>query len=176
LQHAQEAAWRAYDEADAATRRVVRATAYPAPDGPLTPAERAARERYLHRAATGAYRRGELSVEQLCEVLTHRNGWDLGRHPFDHEAQLRRIGRNRLLHTYRTVSDLERTTWSEACVAAAARRSLVDEAFAAALRAHRAQSRLTAAVPRQRHSGSVRRPVRRPLVALAAKVPLVDHS
>src|SRR5439155_5880439 len=45
----QEAAWRAYEAINAATGRVIRASAFPVPTVPGTREEFAARERYLHK-------------------------------------------------------------------------------------------------------------------------------
>jgi hypothetical protein len=158
-QRTKDAAWRAFEAADTAARRILRARMFPVPATPLTPGEFAGRERYLHRTATDAYRRGELSVEQLSDALSHRNGWDPRRHPFEQEEILRRAVRRRLLRVYNAASALERTTWHEAEVAAAAKRSLDDEAFAAAQRSRQLCASLAAEEP-QRHTrfGAVRRP------------------
>ncbi len=150
-QRTRDAAWRAFEAADTAARRVLRARMFPVPATPLTPGEFAGRERYLHRTATDAYRRGELSVEQLSDALSHRNGWDPRRHPFEQEESLRRAVRRRLLRVYHAASALERTTWHEAEVAAAAKRSLDDEAFAAAQRSRQLRTSLDAEEP-QRHT------------------------
>jgi hypothetical protein len=161
-QRTQDATWRAFEAADTAARRVVRAAAFPVPSTPLTPSEFADRERYLHRAATEAYRRGELSVEQLSGALSHRNGWDPRRHPFEQEAVLRRAAQRRLLRVYQAASALERTAWHANEMAAVAKRSLDDEAFDAAERARQAGVRLAAGKPSRYPSARV---VRRPTLA-----------
>jgi hypothetical protein len=158
LHRAKEAAWLAYDAAEVAARRAVQASVFPTPDEPPSPDEVAERERYLHRAATGAYRRGELSVEQLSWVLSHRNGWDPRRHPVDQEVMLRQAGRCRLLRAYQAVSEIERAARQAADAADVAKRSLDDEAFTAALRAHRARSRLAAEATRRPPVIPARRP------------------
>ena len=135
---ARDAAWRAYTAADEAARRVGGAAAFPVASTPPGPAELRARERQLHRVATGAYRRGELSLADLSDVLSHRNGWDLRRHPADHEVRLRRIAGERMLAAYRAVAALEDTARHHAEVAAAGAVSLRHEAAAATARAHRA--------------------------------------
>jgi hypothetical protein len=158
-QRMQEAAWRAYEAADAAARRVLRAAAFPLPATPRTPAEFADRERYLHRAATDAFRRGELSVDQLRDALSHRNGWDPSRHPFEQDAMVRRAAQHRLLRVYQAAAGMERAAWQAAGIAAAARRSLDDEAFQAAQRARRAHARLAAEnAPRRVRIGFAHRP------------------
>jgi hypothetical protein len=141
VQRAQDAAWRTYEVADSAARRATKASVFPVSDQPLTPDELRARVRYLHRAATEAYRRGELSVQQLTDALAHRNGWDPLRHPFDQDLRLRRIGRDRKLQAYQAVAALEQSAWHSAEMAAAAKSSLRDEAFSAALSFRRAQER-----------------------------------
>ena len=147
-----EAAWQAYETADRAARRAIRAAAFPTPLTPLTPAEYATRELHLHRAAQAAHARGELSTDQLIDAMSHRNGFDPRMHPFEQDAMLRRIARDRLLRVYLTASDLERTAWREAEVAMAAKGSLHREATAAAGRVRQirhlsARTRVFAARP-----------------------------
>jgi hypothetical protein len=162
-QRTQEAAWRAFEAADRAHRRIAGAGAFPVPSTALTPSEFADRERYLHRLATQAYRRGELSVEQLGDALSHRNGWDPRRHPFEQEAIVRRAARLRLLRIYQTAAATERAAWDTAERAAAAKRSLDEEAFAAAQRARLLGTRLAAERPQRR---PVVGPLRRPTLAI----------
>jgi hypothetical protein len=127
-----DSAWQAYEEAEVAAKRAIRAAAFPVPETPLTPAEFADRERYLHRAARAAQARGELSTDQLIDALSHRNGFDPRLHPFEQDALLRRLGRDRMLLAYRTAAERERVAWREADLAQAAQRSLDREAAAAA--------------------------------------------
>jgi hypothetical protein len=131
-QRAVESAWNAYQEAEKGARRAIRAAAFPTPETPLTPAEFADRERYLHRAAQAAHARGELSTDQLIDALSHRNGFDPRLHPFEQDAMLRRRARDRMLRVYQTASERERTAWRDADLARAAKRSLDREAAAAA--------------------------------------------
>jgi hypothetical protein len=147
-----EAAWQAYEAADAAARRAALATAYPTPAISGAPEDLAFNQRYLHDAATEAYQRGELTAEQLRDVLAHRDGWDPRRHPCEHEAMLRRAGQQRMLRAYQTASAMERAARHAADTAAAARRSLDDEAFTAALRARQASNRLAAELPRRQRA------------------------
>ncbi|MEQ4301478.1 hypothetical protein ABNF97_08815 [Plantactinospora sp. B6F1] len=131
-QEAVEAAWQAYEVADAAARRVGAAAVLPEPRTPRTPAEYADRERFLHRAVMAACTRKELTVLQLSDALANRNGWDPRRHPAEQEIVLRRVARDSLRAAYLAAEERERTAWRDAEVAAAAARSLRDEAFAAA--------------------------------------------
>lgn len=135
VQSARDAAWRAYEVAHEAACRAYQAAAFPVPECVPTPDEHAARERYLHRAAWEAYRRGDLSMQQLCDALAHRAGWDADRHPFEQELILRRAGLERKLDAYRTVAAMERTAWRTADLAQSATCSLRAEARAASVRA-----------------------------------------
>jgi len=139
-----EAAWRAFESADTAARRMGQAGAIRLPMRALTSEDLRDRERYLHRTATDAYRRGELSLTDLNDILAHRNGWGPQLHPADQEVALRRIARQRLWAAYQAVAAIERTARHHADVAVAAQRSLHDEAFAAMVRAQRAEDRRSA--------------------------------
>jgi hypothetical protein len=138
VQSAKDAAWRAYESAEAAARRAFRAAAFPTPHEPLTPFELRARERYLHRTAREAYQRGELTLSQLNDALSGRNDFDPRLHPFEQQLVLRRMGLERKLQAYRTVSAMERRAWESAEVAEAAKHSLRREANSAQLRARQA--------------------------------------
>jgi hypothetical protein len=161
-QHTRDAAWRAFEAADLAARRVLLARAFPVPATPLTPSEYADRERYLHRGATEAYRRGELSIDQLIDALAHRNGWDPRRHPFEQDEILRQVTKHRLWRVYQTAADHEQAAWHAVEVAVAARRSLDEEAFAAKQRARLAEAALSD--QKQRRTAGVRT-VRTPTLA-----------
>jgi hypothetical protein len=143
VQRTQEAAWRAYELADQNVRRFEQAALFPAlaeeHEPPADELELAYRRRRLHRVATEAHERGEFSAVQLSDALFHRNGWDATLHPFEQDAMMRQAIRERRLHAYQEASTIERATWHAADMAAAARRSLEDEAFTAALRARQAQ-------------------------------------
>ncbi len=154
------AAWAAFDAADRAERRCRAAQAFPVPGTPVPPAEC---ERYLHRSATAACRRRELGVAELNEVLAHRGGWDPRRHPLEQELALRRLTRQHLLRRYLAATERERRAWHAADVAAAAVRSLREEAFAARQRLD-APVRDTAAdwLDDQLESATVTLPVLRP--------------
>ncbi|MFI5486934.1 hypothetical protein [Micromonospora echinaurantiaca] len=129
-----ERAWQAYDEAETAARRFVGAAALPAPRTPRTPAEYAARERWLHHAAMAAHWRGELSARQLSDVFCHRAGWDPRRHPVQQEIVLARAVREQRRAGYRLAAERERSAWRDAELAAEAARALAAEAYAAAAR------------------------------------------
>jgi hypothetical protein len=153
-QHRRDAAWQAYEGADAAARRAREAAAYPPPESGGTPEDLAANGRFLRRAVTEAYQRAELSADQVADALSHRNGWDPGRHRCELEVLLRRAVWQRLLAAYRTAAQMERAAWHAADTAAAGRRCLADEAFAVAQRVGRsgvrAGGRVAVPAPRQR--------------------------
>jgi hypothetical protein len=149
----QEAAWRAYEAAEAAACRVIQAAAFPPPRTPRTPAEYADRERFLHRAATEAFRRGELTIEEFADAIAHRNGWNPWLHPVDQETTLRRAARDRLLRAYRAASAMERSMWYATDMATLAKQSLEEELSVATWQAGVARTRLIAATaPRRRHA------------------------
>ncbi|MGK5739526.1 hypothetical protein [Micromonospora sp. URMC 103] len=140
-----ERAWAAYDEAETAARRFAGAGSLSTPRTPRTPAEYAARERHLHRAAAAAHWRGELTLHQLGEVFGHRNGWDPRLHPVEQEVRLTRVVRDTRLADYRAAQERERAAWRDAELAADAARALSAEAYAA--RARLRPIRVPAAVP-----------------------------
>ncbi|MEU9828995.1 hypothetical protein [Micromonospora chersina] len=125
-------AWRAYDDAEVAARRFAGAAALPAPHTPRTPAEYAARERWLHHAAMAAHWRGDLTARQLADVLAHRNGWDPRRHPAEQEIVLARAVREGRRAGWAAAAERERRAWRDAELAAEAARTLAAEAYAAA--------------------------------------------
>ncbi|MDG4780303.1 hypothetical protein O7614_11690 [Micromonospora sp. WMMD961] len=133
-QEEMERAWGGYEEADTAARRFAGAGALPTPYTPRTPAEYAARERYLHRAAMAAYWRGDLTMTQLGDVFAHRRGWDPRRHPVEQEVLLSRAIRDARLADYETAAARERAAWRDAELAADSACVLATEAYAAAAR------------------------------------------
>jgi hypothetical protein len=137
-----EEAWRAYEAAEEDVRRLAAAAALPLPRTPRTPAEYADRERWLHRAALDAQWRQEITVEQLSDILGHR-GWDPSRHPVEQELLLRRLVRDNLRTRQQVAREREQAAWRSAELAAAAARSLRDEAYTATGRAPGAQSLLS---------------------------------
>ncbi|MEU7909110.1 hypothetical protein [Actinoplanes sp. NPDC049118] len=132
-----DAAWAAFDAADRDARKSVTAAAFPILRQRRTRAELADRERNLHRRATAACRRRELSIAQLNEVLAHRGGWNPRRHPVAQEAALRAAVREHRFAAYQAATGRERRAWQDAERAAATVRSLRTEALAVQARAGR---------------------------------------
>ncbi|MBT8227178.1 MAG: hypothetical protein HKP61_09655 [Dactylosporangium sp.] len=143
-------AWTAFDTADARHRRTVLAASIPVPPRPLTPSDVSVRERHMHRAATEAFHRGDLSIDQLFDALASRNGWNPCRDPADQELIIGSIARYRRLQTYLSASAMERVAGHNAHIATSARRSLDDEAFTAEIQARQAYIRLAREVPQHR--------------------------
>jgi hypothetical protein len=125
-----DAAWAAYEEADTQARRTAAACAFPTPARRRRPGENVDRERYLHRNATAACRRHEISIKQLNEALAHR-GWNPRLHPVVQEAALRNATREHRLTEWRRAAERERQAWAAAEAAAEALRNLRAEALAA---------------------------------------------
>lgn len=127
------AAWAAFEEADAAVRRIRAAAAFPLLSRTRQPGENADRERYLHRAATVACRQREISIAQLNEILAHR-GWNPRLHPVAQEAALHHAIRAHRFAGYQQAQRRERLAWQNAEIAAEALRALRAEAAAALTR------------------------------------------
>ncbi|WP_089154919.1 hypothetical protein [Micromonospora sp. NBS 11-29] len=125
-----ETAWQAYQTAEQDVRRLAAAAALPLPRTARTPAEYADRERWLHRAALDAQWRDEITVRQLSDILGG-HGWDPSRHPVEQELLLRRLVRDNLRARQHAASEREQAAWRAAETAAAAARSLREEAYAA---------------------------------------------
>ena len=134
--------WQAYQDADAALARARAAAVYSSLDS----VDRAESARALRRGAQAAYRRGDLSDEQLLDALTHSNGWDPGLHPVEQELVLARAAVRHRFAAYQTALDAEAEAWRAADIATAAVRSLRLEVTAAAARADVAR----AALPQKR--------------------------
>jgi hypothetical protein len=93
----------------------------------------------LSRAALTAYRRGDLSVEQLREVFRRFSGWD-SRHERHERAMLRwRVAEREAHRRYDMAAVAERIANHEVDVSAAAARAWADEAAEAAEDARIAQ-------------------------------------
>lgn len=132
-----DVAWAAFDAADREARRFAAAAAFPIFKQLRTRAELADRERHLHRTATAACRRRELSIAQLNEVLAHRGGWNPRRHPVAQEAALHSAVREHRFAAYQAATERERQAWQDAERAAVTLRSLRTEVLIAKVPAGR---------------------------------------
>jgi hypothetical protein len=129
-----DAAWAAYETAEAEARRYAAAAAYPVMRRRRAKGENADRERFLHRTAFDFCRRREISIAQLNEILAHR-GWNERLHPAAQESALRAAVRDHRYDTYLRAVEHERAAWADSERAAEALRSLRAEACLATVRA-----------------------------------------
>jgi hypothetical protein len=128
-----DAAWAAYEVADADAHRFAAAAVYPVMRRRRAKGENADRERFLHHAAFTACRHREISIAQLNEVLAHR-GWNERLHPAAQESAIRAAVRDHRMATYLQAAERERAAWETAEQAAVALRSLRAEACMATVR------------------------------------------
>jgi hypothetical protein len=135
---AADAAWWLFHTADLAAKQALRAAQYE------TPVDRAgsgnsahARRRLLHRLATDAHRRGQLSAGQLADIIAGRDGWDADRQPVELDVKLRCAIRDHFWASYQKATTRERAAWRSAEIASRAKVSLAEEARLAASQATR---------------------------------------
>jgi len=148
-----DAVWKAYDSAESAAARIGQASAFPVPSIPPVAEDLAGQRLYVGRIAAEVHARGALSTAQLQDVLAQRNGWEAGRHAFEHEDALRRMARDGLLRAYQAATVMERSAWQALEVAVAAKSSLDREALMAALEARQAGGGAVPARHRQHRTG-----------------------
>ncbi|MFY1633819.1 hypothetical protein ACN27F_11160 [Solwaraspora sp. WMMB335] len=142
----QEDAGLAYQQAlHAARRRPVAASADGAvpPTTRVVPAAGTALDRDLSRAAFTAYRRGDISVDQLRQVWQRSgdpdSGSDPGRRDLDRAADQLRMRDRAARREYDAAAALARRAADAARIAEVAAAALIDEAAAAALDAEEAR-------------------------------------
>lgn len=130
-EHAAAAAWRALDQAQSAHaeavrrhRDAVRRRGEQSPDQ--------SGQRDLGHAAFGAYRRGEISQEELLRVWRWGSGWDPELEECERALRQARAGWREAHLRYRVAAGRERFTIAEAEVAGVQERALAEEAAAAA--------------------------------------------
>jgi hypothetical protein len=137
-QQARELAWREHDAAQQAhaTARLEATRRVPAPrpstDPPLT--------QEVSRAALAAFKRGDLSVEELREVFQRTGGWDAGQDQQDQELTRARAEEHRAQRAYDLAAAGERHLCREAEIVEVAARALADEAVQASEEAHAARA------------------------------------
>jgi hypothetical protein len=136
-QQSREQAWHAHDEAQQAhlNARLDAARQVPAPrpnaDPPLT--------QEVSRAALAAFKRGDLSVEELREVWQRAGGWDSGQEQQDQTLTRARAEEHAAQRAYGLAAAGERHLCREAEIVEVAARALADEAVAASEEAHTAR-------------------------------------
>jgi hypothetical protein len=137
---AQEAAERAYEAAwraavDGRPGAEGAPTAHP---GGATAEEEADREREVSRAALSAYRRGDISVQELREVWRRTADWDPAQEERERIADRCRIDQAAARRVHDRAAAAARRADQAARVAEVAAQALVDEAAQAAAEAHEA--------------------------------------
>jgi hypothetical protein len=133
-EQARAAAWReleevetAYDEAAGKYREVLRRDAEHPPDR--------AGQRLVASAALAAYRRGDLTQEQLWRVWRWGSGWDPERDQRERELSQLRAARRDAHLRYRAAASGERAVLAAADVAEVEARALAEEVATAATEA-----------------------------------------
>jgi hypothetical protein len=87
-----------------------------------------AERREVQRAALAAYRRGDLTTEQLRAVYARFSGSDSGRERHEREVQRRRATEQAAHRAYLSAAAAERAAYQEADVAVVAAQALAEEA------------------------------------------------
>lgn len=129
VQQARETAWQEYDAAQPAA-------AVPAPRTPAVPATVPAGDpSTLLRAALIAYRRGDISVDQLRDVFGWSTGWSGEYDRYELDAVRRRAAERDAHRRYDLASAAERAARHDVDVATAAARAWAQEAEDAAVEA-----------------------------------------
>jgi hypothetical protein len=82
----------------------------------------------VSRAAFGAYRRGDISVDQLQEVLRRSTGWDPSQEKQEHEAVSLRAAERAAHRRYYSAAANERSARKAAEIAEVAAQALAEEA------------------------------------------------
>jgi hypothetical protein len=98
--------------------------------GPFVPGhgDEPVRHTDVSRAALAAYRRGDLSLEQLRVVFRRFSGWDLQQEQHEREVLRRRAAEREAHRRYDAAAAAERLVYQEVDVATAAARAWADEA------------------------------------------------
>jgi hypothetical protein len=96
-------------------------------------------EHQIARAALAAYRRGDLTVDQLREVYQRFSGWDRYQDRHEREVLRRRAAEREAHRRYDAAAAAERLADHAVDVAVVAARALADEATDAAEEAHAAR-------------------------------------
>ncbi len=169
-QQAREAAWEAFDDAQRAYEGSLREAAAlstkEATDS-IEPAVAGGTDQEdgheLERVALAAFKRGDISVEDLNTVFRQASGWDPVRELQAREVELRRTAESRARRLYQAAAAAERAAVKAADVASVAAQALAEEAVEvaaearavreelnAALRVQQLQRNVTKKIPRQR--------------------------
>jgi hypothetical protein len=177
---AREAAWVAFDTAQRAYEHALREAGKAGAHstnglggkvngnghGPSTETSAADDEekREVSRAALAAFRRGDITVDQLGAVFRQASGWDPVQELQAREVELRRTAESRARRLYQAAAAAERSAVKAADVAAVAAQALAEEAVQVAddAQAVRAELDATLWVPMPRRQRVPRQHQHRP--------------
>ena len=155
---AQEAAERAYQRALAVALDGRQEMVEP-PEIPVeADDDRGDREHDVSRAALSAYRRGDISVQELREVWRRAGDWDPEQEERERLAERCRVQHTAARHVYERAAAQVRRTRQAARVAEVAAQALLDEAAISAVEAHEALLATEGVAERQRRRRTRRRP------------------
>jgi hypothetical protein len=123
---ARAATWRALEEIEEAHEKAARKHEEAVRRGNLRPRDPSGQREVSH-AALGAYRRGDLTKDQLWRVLQWSNGWDPDVDHAERELYRLRAARRAAHQRYRIAADQERAALGAAEVADVQARALSEE-------------------------------------------------
>lgn len=151
-QSARETAWQAFDAAQRAYEEALREAAAlstkEATDSiePAVTADGAEGDGHeLERAALAAFKRGDISVEDLNAAFRQASGWDQVRELQAREVELRRTAESRARRLYQAAAAAERAAVKAADVATVSAQALAEEAVEVAAEARAVREELNAA-------------------------------
>ena len=152
-QQAREVAWKAFDAAQKAYERALReaqahsdeAGGEPAANGNGQHGTGEDEKRDVARAALSAYRRGDITVEQLGTVFRKASGWSPLLELQAREVELRRSAESRARRLYQAAAGAERAAVKAADVAVVAAHALAEEAVEVAAEARAMRNALKSA-------------------------------
>ncbi|HEU4425498.1 MAG TPA: hypothetical protein VFR67_23430 [Pilimelia sp.] len=149
---ARDAAWQVQERAADAYREALRAALAGRHPGVRRPGvgDGGERDRAVSRAALSAYRRGDISVEQLREVWRRTGGWDPRQDERERAAEKAGLAERAARRGFDRAAAEARRAGREARVAEIAAQALADEAVQAAAEAHDVMLAVQALAPRQR--------------------------
>lgn len=137
---------RVVDQLESVTRAALASAMTDPPAGSGESIDDAATRRDMSRAALAAFRRGDLSVEQLGAVFRQATGWDPLMELHAREVELRRSAESRARRLFQAAAAAERMANHAADVAVVAAHALAEEAVEVAAEAEEARDLLNAVV------------------------------
>jgi hypothetical protein len=141
-QQARETAWAAFDLAQKAYEEALRG-AHEVSELPEADEDE---KRTVSRAALAAFRRGDITVDDLNAVFRQASGWDPMQELHAREVELRRSAESQARKAYQAASAAERSAVKAADIAVVAAHALAEEAIEVAEEAQAVREELTAAL------------------------------